>query len=134
MVRILIADDHEIARRGIRDLFRDEPDLEICGEAKDGLEALAKAERLKPDLLILDLSMPKMGGYSVAHRLRGAQPNVKILIYSTHSHADVERMVRSVGCKGCVHKANAARDLVRGVRAVLRGQTFFESEAEARKG
>lgn len=128
LIRILIADDHEIARRGIRDLFRDEADLEICGEAKDGLEALAKVEELKPDLLILDLSMPKMGGYSVAHRLREAQQNVKILIYSTHSPADVERMARSVGCRGCVHKANAARDLVRGVRAILRGETFFEGE------
>ena len=126
LVRILIADDHEIARRGIRDLFRNEPDFEICGEARDGLEALAKSEELQPDLLILDLSMPKMGGYSVAHRLRSVQPRVKILIYSTHSQADVERMARSVGCEGCVHKANAARDLVRGVRAIAEGRTFFE--------
>jgi len=129
VIRILIADDHEIARRGIRDLFREEPDLQICGEATNGLEALAKAEELKPDVLILDLSMPKMGGYSVAHRLRSEQPNVKILIYSTHSHVDVERMARTVGCNGCVHKANAARDLVRGVRAILGGETFYRGDA-----
>jgi signal transduction histidine kinase len=134
VARILIADDHEVARRGIRDLFRDEPDLEICGEARDGLEALAKVEELQPDLLILDLSMPKLGGLSVAHRLRSARQSVKILIYSTHAPADVERMARSIGCGGCVHKANAARDLVRGVRAILQGRAFYECDAGAESG
>jgi signal transduction histidine kinase/CheY-like chemotaxis protein len=127
-IRILIADDHEIARRGIRDLFRDERDLQICGEAEDGVETLAKVEQLKPDLLILDLSMPKIGGFSVVHRLRRSGNGPKVLIYSTHSHPDVERMARTLGCDGCVHKANAARDLVRGVRAVLRGDQFYEYE------
>jgi PAS domain S-box-containing protein len=128
-MRILIADDHEIARRGIRDLFRGERDLEICGEAEDGVETLAKVEQLKPDLLILDLSMPKIGGFSVVHRLRRSGRGPKVLVYSTHSHPDVERMARTLGCDGCVHKANAARDLVRGVRAVLRGGQFYEFEA-----
>ena len=127
--RILIADDHEIARRGIKDLFRDESDLEICGEASDGLDTLFKVQELQPDLLILDLSMPKMGGFSVAHRLQAIQSPVKILVYTNHSH-DIERMARSVGCGGCVHKANAARDLVRGVRAVLQGETFYDHEVQ----
>jgi signal transduction histidine kinase/CheY-like chemotaxis protein len=127
--RILIADDHEIARRGIKDLFRDEPDLEICGEASDGLDTLFKVQELQPDLLILDLTMPKMGGFSVAHRLQAIKSPVKILVYSNHSH-DIERMARSVGCGGCVHKANAARDLVRGVRAVLHGETFYDYEVQ----
>jgi len=126
VARILIADDHEIALRGIRDLFRNERDMEICGEARDGVEALRKTEELHPDLLILDLSMPKLGGFSVAHQLRQSDPSVKILIYSTHSHADVERMARSLGCRGCVHKANAARDLVRGAKVILRGGEFYE--------
>ena len=125
VARILIADDHEIARRGIRDLFRDEPDMQICGEASDGVEALAKVEELHPDLLILDLSMPKLGGFSVANQLRRADPSVKILVYSTHSHPDVERMARIVGCRGCVHKANAARDLVRGAKTILSGGEFY---------
>lgn len=125
--RILIADDHEIARRGIKDLFRGEPDLEICGEASDGLDTLFKVQELQPDLLILDLSMPKLGGFSVAHRLKDIQSPVKILVYTNHSH-DVERMARSAGCGGCVHKANAAQDLVRGARAVLRGETFYDRE------
>lgn len=126
--RILIADDHEIARRGIQDLFRGEADMVICGEARDGVETLARVEELHPDLLILDLSMPKLGGYSVANHLRRTNPTLKILVYSTHSHRGLERMVRSAGCGGCVHKANAARDLVRGARAILRGGEFYECE------
>jgi len=129
VARVLVADDHEIARRGIRDLFRDEPDLEVCGEACDGIEALAKAEELQPDLLILDLSMPKMGGFSVANHLRIAKHPVKVLIYSSHKNSDIERMARVCGCRGCIHKANAARDLVRGARTVLGGGTFYEGEA-----
>jgi CheY-like chemotaxis protein len=127
--RILVADDHEIARRGIRDLFRDEPDLEVCGEACDGIEALAKVRELHPDLLILDLSMPKMGGFSVANHLRNAKHPVKVLIYSNHKHHDIERMARTSGCVGCIHKANAARDLVRGARAIMQGGTFWEGDA-----
>jgi len=130
VARILIADDHEIARRGIRDLFRDERDMEICGEARDGVEALSKTEELHPDLLILDLSMPKLGGFSVANRLRRSDPSVKILVYSTHSHPDVERMARSLGCRGCVHKANAARDLVRGAKVILRGGEFYDANPQ----
>jgi signal transduction histidine kinase len=129
VARVLVADDHEIARRGIRDLFRDEPDLAICGEACDGIEALAKVQELHPDLLILDLSMPKMGGLSVANHLRNAKHPVKILIYSNHKHDGIERMARTSGCMGCIHKANAARDLVRGARAILRGGTFYEGDA-----
>jgi two-component system, NarL family, sensor kinase len=126
--RILVADDHEIARRGIRDLFREERDLEICGEAKDGAEAVVEAEELDPDLIILDLSMPNMGGISAATHIRRAGNQTKILIYTTHAYPQIERIVRAAGCEGYVQKANAGRDLVRAVRAVLQGKTFFESE------
>jgi two-component system, NarL family, sensor kinase len=126
--RILVADDHEVARRGIRDLFRDEPDLEICGEAQDGVEAVAGAANLDPDLIILDLSMPNMGGISAANRIRHSEKPAKILIYTTHAYPQIERLVRAAGCEGYVQKANAGRDLVRAVRAVLEGETFFQSE------
>ena len=127
--RILIADDHEIARRGIRDLFRDQPDLEICGEAKNGLEAVAKAQELRPDLIILDLSMPQLGGFGVAYRIRELALDTKLLIYTTHSLAELERTARAAGCVGYVHKANAARDLVRAVHSVLQGGSFYGADA-----
>jgi signal transduction histidine kinase/ActR/RegA family two-component response regulator len=130
--RILIVDDHEIARRGIRDLFREEHDLEICGEASDGVEALSKVHELKPDLVILDLSMPNLGGFGVANRLRHWEVPVKILIYTTHCHSEIEQMARSTGCDGYVQKANAAKDLVRATRAILQGKRFYTSEPLAK--
>lgn len=127
--RILIVDDHEVARQGIRALLRDQSDLEICGEAEDGLEAVTKTKDLAPDLVILDLSMPRAGGLSAAHQIRHCGLSTKILIFTTHSYPGLDRMLRSAGCDGYVHKANASDDLIRGVRAVLLGEKFYDGEA-----
>jgi PAS domain S-box-containing protein len=126
--RILIADDHVVARQGIKFLLGDQSDLEICGEAEDGLQAVAKALELKPDLLILDLSMPHLGGFSVAHEIRKAGVPVKILMYTTHSYPGLERVARAAGCNGFVLKSDATTDLIRGVRAVLQNVEFYGSE------
>ena len=126
--RILIVDDHEVARQGIRALLRDQSDLEICGEAQDGLEAVTKTKDLAPDLVILDLSMPRAGGLSAAHKIRTSGLSTKILIFTTHHYPGLDRMLRSAGCDGYVHKANASQDLIRGVREVLLGNEFYNSE------
>jgi PAS domain S-box-containing protein len=120
--RILIADDHEVTRRGIRSLFANELDLEICGEAKDGIEVVAKAKELKPDLILLDLIMPRSGGFSAAHRLRECGVQSRILVFTTHAYPGLERTLRSAGCDGYVLKGYASEDLIRGVRAVLEGE------------
>ena len=125
--RILIADDHEVARKGIRFLINEEEDLEICGEAEDGLEAFEKVQTLKPDLVILDLNMPGAGGFSAANRIRNAGLTPKILIYTTHTFPGLERIARAANCDGFVVKANATQDLIRGIRAVLRGEEFYSS-------
>jgi two-component system NarL family sensor kinase len=125
--RILIVDDHEVARKGIRFLLNDEDDLEICSEAQDGLEAFEKVQRLKPDLVILDLNMPGGGGFSAANRIRNAGLTPKILIYTTHTFPGLERIARAADCDGFVVKANATQDLIRGIRAVLRGEEFYSS-------
>jgi two-component system, NarL family, sensor kinase len=125
--RILIVDDHEVARQGIRALLREQSDLEICGEAEDGLEAVTKTKDLAPDLVILDLSMPRAGGLSAAHQIRHNGLSTKILIFTTHSYPGLDRMLRSAGCDGYVHKANASNDLIRGVRAVLHGEKFYDA-------
>jgi two-component system NarL family sensor kinase len=131
--RILIADDHQVARQGICTLLSSEPDLEICGEASDGMEALAKTKQLGPDLVILDLSMPKMGGVSAAAHIRRTGPPTKILIYTSHVYPQLETMARAAGCDGYVMKSDATHDLVRAVRTVLGGGTFFRGElAKAR--
>jgi signal transduction histidine kinase/CheY-like chemotaxis protein len=125
--RILIVDDHEVARKGIRFLLNDEDDLEICGEAQDGLEAFEKVQRLNPDLVILDLNMPGGGGFSAANRIRNAGLTPKILVYTTHTFPGLERIARAADCDGFVVKANATQDLIRGIRAVLRGEEFYSS-------
>ena len=127
--RILIADDHEVARQGIRALLAPHPDLEICAEAQDGMEAVAKAKQLHPDLLILDLSMPGVGGLSAVQHIREAGLNPKVLIYTTHTYPGLDRVLRAANCNGYVQKANAGQDLLAGVRAVMRGDSFFTAEA-----
>jgi PAS domain S-box-containing protein len=126
--RILIADDHVVARQGIKFLLGDESDLEVCGEAEDGLQAVAKTLELKPDLLILDLSMPHLGGFSVAHEIRRTGAPVKILMYTTHSYPGLEGVARAAGCNGFVLKSDATNDLIRGVRAVLQNVEFYGSQ------
>jgi two-component system, NarL family, sensor kinase len=127
--RILIADDHEVARQGIRALLAPYADLEICAEAQDGMEAVAKTKQLHPDLLILDLSMPGVGGLSAVQHVREAGLTPKVLIYTTHSYPGLDRVLRAANCDGYVQKANAGQDLLAGVRAVMRGDTFFVAEA-----
>jgi CheY-like chemotaxis protein/two-component sensor histidine kinase len=126
--RILIADDHMVARRGIRTLFDNQPDLEICGEACDGLEALERAKELKPDLVILDLSMPKMGGLTVANHIRKAGLETKVLVYTSHSYPQLETTAIAAGCDGYVVKSDATQDLVRATRTVLNGGRFYRAE------
>jgi len=130
--RVLVADDHEISRRGIRALFDDQPDFEICGEAADGLEAVRKAAELKPDIVIMDLSMPKIRGFAAAAEIRNMGSPTKILIYTSHDYADIERTARVAGCDGLVRKSEASLDLVRAARWVLQGNKFWgEKEKSA---
>jgi len=124
--RILIVDDHELMRRGIRGLLENQTDLEICGEAKNGSEAVQKTRELNPDLIILDLTMPGSGGLSAANHIRHSGSEAQMLVFTTHSFPGIERMIRSAGCKGIVLKADAGRDLLRGVRTVLAGGEFYE--------
>jgi signal transduction histidine kinase/DNA-binding NarL/FixJ family response regulator len=126
--RLLIADDHEVTRQGIRSLLKDEGDIEICAEAKDGLEAIMKARELDPDLIIMDLTMPRTGGFSAANRIRRSGCGARILFFTTHASPEMEAMARAGGFEGYVQKSDGARDLVRGVRAVLAGQKFFAAE------
>jgi PAS domain S-box-containing protein len=125
--RILIVDDHELMRRGIRGFIECYPDLEICGEARDGAEAVKKTHELHPDLVILDLNMPGSGGLSAANQLQSDGSDSEILVFTTHSFPGIERALRSAGCKGLVSKLHAERDLLRGIREVLAGREFYNS-------
>jgi PAS domain S-box-containing protein len=127
--RVLVADDHEVTRQGVVSLLAGEVDLEVCGEAQDGVEAVAKAKELKPDLVVMDLTMPYAGGLTAAHKIREMDVPPKILIFTNHSYHTLEENIRSAQCDGYVLKSNASRDLLRGIRAVLGGAKFYNVEA-----
>jgi DNA-binding NarL/FixJ family response regulator len=127
-MQVLIADDHEIVRRGVRAILESRPDLKICGEAKNGQEAVEKAAELRPDLIILDHSMPVLSGMAAASQIREFMPDVPIIMLSMHVGKPLVDALRLVGARGFVPKAECADKLLEGVDAVLRGETFFEHE------
>ena len=127
--RILIADDHEVTRRGIRALLAEEKNFEVCGEASNGSEAIAKAFDLRPDLIILDLIMPRTGGLTVANRLRDSGLSTRILVFTTHSFPGIEKTLQAAGCHGYVLKQDASQELVCAAKEVLRGTSYFHANS-----
>jgi DNA-binding NarL/FixJ family response regulator len=125
MLRILIADDHEVARRGVRSLLEAHPGWEVCGEAKDGREAVECANKMKPDLVLLDIGMPSLNGLDAARQILAASPETRILILTMHDSEQVVREVLAVGARGFLLKSDAGRDLVAAVEALQHNRTFF---------
>jgi DNA-binding NarL/FixJ family response regulator len=129
--RILLADDHEIVREGIRTLIaRARPEWEICGEARDGEEALEAVRNLKPDVVILDITMPKMSGLEVAPRIAKLGLGCRILMFTMHDSERLSSEVRQAEAQGLVLKSQAARDLIRALDRLLAGGTFFSARQD----
>src|ERR1700720_464616 len=118
-VRILIADDHEIVRQGIRSLFDMQTDWEICGEAVDALDAIEKSKHLKPDVILLDVSMPHLNGLDAARVIRKEVPQSKILMVSQHDAAYMSQRALEVGARGYVAKSELSRQLLAAVECVI---------------
>jgi DNA-binding NarL/FixJ family response regulator len=116
--RILLVDDHEVVRAGLAKLLQDSWD--ICGEAGNGREAVDKVLELKPDLVVLDLSMPIMGGTAAAREIRSLSPTTKIILLSMHDTESVVELSRLVGADACVSKRSAAIELRKAITAVLK--------------
>lgn len=125
MLRILIADDHELARRGIRALLESHPGWEVCGEAKDGRESVDLAAATKPDVVLLDIGMPNLNGLEAARQILAVLPDVSILILTMHDSDNVVREVLRAGARGFLLKTDAGRDLVAAVEALQLQRTFF---------
>jgi DNA-binding NarL/FixJ family response regulator len=126
--RILIADDHEIVREGIRTLInRSRPEWEICGEAGTGEEAIEAVRTLKPEVVILDITMPKMSGLAAAPRIAKLGLGCRVLMFTMHDSERLSTEVRQAQAQGLVLKSQAARDLIRAIERVLAGETFFTS-------
>jgi DNA-binding NarL/FixJ family response regulator len=124
-LRILVADDHETVRKGVCAILTSKKGIEICGEAANGEEAVQKALELKPDLVILDLTMPVLDGFGAAKRIRKLFPTVPILILSMHDGRQITREAELVGAQGFVSKGEAGRVLLKAVDALANGQRFF---------
>lgn len=124
MTTLLLADDHAVLRSGLKLLLENQPDLRVVGEASSGLEALNLAERLQPDLILLDLSMPGLGGLDALLALRKAAPGAKILILTMHDDPQYLRSALKKGAIGYVLKKAADSELLSAIRAVLRGEMY----------
>src|SRR5271155_541972 len=124
-LKILIADDHELVRRGLCALLQSHEGWEICGDAKDGREAVEKARQLKPDVVILDVGMPNLNGLAATRQLLQQQPQLKIIVLTITDSDQVIREALDAGARGFVLKSDAARDLVSAVEALQRNRMFF---------
>jgi DNA-binding NarL/FixJ family response regulator len=124
-MRILIADDHEVVRQGIRMVLEARPQWEVCGEALDGGEALRMAGELRPDIIIMDITMPVMTGLEATAKLTQYRPETKVLIFTMHESRTLPDSVRRAGGRGYLVKSQAARDLIHALECLDRGGTFF---------
>jgi DNA-binding NarL/FixJ family response regulator len=126
-VRILIADDHELFRRGIAAELTEVPGWVVASDAANGRDAVAAAAEIKPDIIVLDLTMPELNGLEAARKIISADPAARILILTAHESEQVVREVLSAGARGYVLKSDAGRVLVTAVQALLDGRYFFTS-------
>jgi CheY-like chemotaxis protein len=129
--RILIADDHELMRRGLRGLLESHDEWAVCGEAVEGNEAVRKSTELRPDLVIMDVNLPGLSGIEAAQQIRLEREAAKILFFTVHDSDEIIREIIGVGALGYVAKSRASQDLIEAVRIVLGGKTFFPNAVAA---
>lgn len=128
MIRVVIADDHRLVRQGIRSLLEQSGDIMIIGEASDGLEALALAEKLHPEVLVLDIGMPHLSGIQVAEQISVRQLNSRVVILSMHTEPRLVKHALQAGAKGYVLKNSLLDELLLAIRAAERGYTYLSPE------
>lgn len=118
-VRVLIVDDHEIFRKGLRSLLESHDDLQICGEAANGLEAIEKAEDLRPDVVLMDISLPLMGGLQAAQLIRDQLPDTHILVLTQHDSALMLSAALKAGASAYVTKSQVSQCLIAAVQSLI---------------
>ena len=127
-LRILIADDHEIVRQGLRLLIESHPGWEVCGEAADGWDAVRKARDLKPEIAALDIGMPNLNGLEAAREILREIPKTKILFLTIYDTEQAVKTAVQIGAKGLILKSDAARELVLAIEAIQRNSNYFSSQ------
>jgi DNA-binding NarL/FixJ family response regulator len=127
-IRILLADDHTVMRRGLRLLLESQPGFTVVAEAADGREAIAQAEAAKPDVAVLDIAMPNLNGIDASQRIKAALPDTAIVILSMHSDEGYVLRALKAGAKAYLLKDSAEGDLIEAIKAVNEGKAFFSPE------
>ena len=131
-VRILIADDHELVREGLRALLAARPAWEVCGEAVDGVEAIEKAVELRPDIVLLDVSMPRLGGLEAAAVIRRESPASEIVIVSQHDPAEMLPSALEAGARGFVSKSDIASNLLSTIESIVESRLLPMSDFDTK--
>jgi DNA-binding NarL/FixJ family response regulator len=130
-IRILLADDHAVVRQGFKMILGAQPDMEIVGEAGNGREAVDLAERLKPEVVVMDVSMPELNGIEATRRLGESAPHTRVLALSMHKDSVYVREILRAGARGYLLKDSVAEDLVAAVRAVAAGEGYISQQVSS---
>jgi DNA-binding NarL/FixJ family response regulator len=124
MPRVIVVDDHAVIRRGVQGILRPFPEWELCGEAENGQEAIGLAERIKPEIIIMDVSMPGLNGLEATRIIRNILPDIKILLLTLHSSTELVRSAFRAGARGYVLKSDAEHELVKALNVVAGEGTY----------
>jgi len=127
-IRILLADDHNVMRKGLRLLLESQPEFTVVAEAADGRQAVEQAEATSPDVVVLDIAMPNLSGIEAAQRIIAQRPNTSVVILSMHSDEGYVLRALKAGAKGYLLKDSAEGDLIEAITSVHQGKTFFSRE------
>jgi two-component system response regulator NreC len=130
-IRILLADDHTILRAGLKMMLNAQPDMEVVGEAQDGRQALQEAQRLQPDIILMDITMPDMNGIEATKQLKKVLPEVKVLILTMHEHEEYVFQALRAGASGYMLKEAADTDLISALRVIQSGQFYLSPAAQS---
>lgn len=130
--RILVADDHEVVRHGLRVLLEAQPGWQVCGEAITGREAVQQVKQLKPDLVVLDITMPDLNGLEALRQILKVAPRTQVLVLTVHESDEIVHRVLAAGARGYLLKSDAGRDLVAAVEALSQRKSFFTSRVAER--
>lgn len=128
MARILLADDHDIVRRGLTALLQERPEWEVSGEASSGRDAVELASRLQPEIAIIDLMMPDLNGLETTRRIRKVSPRTQVLVFTMHHDEELVRDVLDAGARGYLLKTDFERHIVTAVETLLRQQPYFSAQ------
>ena len=127
-LRILVADDHAVVRRGVRAMLEAQPGWEVCGEAGTGREAVEQVKRLRPDIVVLDLSLPELNGLDATRQILKESPQTEVLVLTMHDSEELAQQVLQAGARGYVLKSDADQSLVAAVESLRRGEPFLTAK------